>query len=217
MEKVLSTESLMVLIVLLLPGFVYGRVKHWVVQDREAEKSGVGEEIYANLVRSLVMLSVWPFAIGLSPVAGLVDAVASNRMEVFFSTWGHLWVGAFLVFIGPAVLGGLMGYGEVKELTNWLRRLVRLPAIEWSQAWDVAMGRASQATQAILVAVTIKNGQEIFGRYGKESSASRTGGYRDLYLQELWDVVDGQLAAVPGESILIRGSDIRSVRFMRQQ
>ena len=216
MEKVLSTESLMVLIVLLLPGFVYGRVKRWVVQDREAERTGVGEEIYSNLVRSLVMLSIWPLAFGLSPVRDLIHAVSGNQIEDFFSTFPHLLTGAFMVILGPAFLGGLMGFLEVKELTNWLRGLVRLPPIEWSQAWDVAMGRASQDRGLLLAHVTLKNGESVIGRYGRESAASRTGGYRDLYLQEVWDQRNGELAPAPGESILLRGSDIRSVRFVKQ-
>lgn len=216
MEKLLSTESLMVLIVLLLPGFVYGRVKRWVVQDREAEKTGVAEEIYANLVRSLVMLTIWSFGFGLPAVRHLIQAVDADQIEQVFSTGPSLLAYALMVFIGPAALGVLMGFAEVKDMTNAVRSRLGLSPIEWSQAWDVAMAKASQEHGLILVLITLKNGETIIGRYGKESAASRSGGYRDLYLQELWDRRNGELAPAPGESILVRGSDIGSVRFIKQ-
>jgi len=216
MEKVLTPESVMVLVVMLMPGFIYGRVKRWVTQRIDDEKPSVANEVYANLVRSLVMLMlVFPWGFGRSAIHHVFQAMSTGALDGAFTSFGAVLMYAVLLIIGPALLGGLMGVLEVNEVTGWMRRKFRLPPVVLNQAWDVAMSRASAEKGLILAEVALKNGETILGRYGPDSAASRSGGYRDLYLQEIWVGTNGALAPGNAGSILIRGSDIRSVRFIR--
>ncbi|MEY2117238.1 DUF6338 family protein [Rhodanobacter sp. FW106-PBR-R2A-1-13] len=216
MEKLLSAESIMVLVALLMPGFIYGRVKNWVTQRIDDEKPTVATEIYRHLVRSLVMLMViFPLGFGLPAIARLIRAIQANNLVGMFGSMPDVLTYAMMLIVGPGVLGCIVGMLEIKEVTGWARKAIGLPPVMLNQAWDVAMARAGSDRDRIIVDVVLKDGGTILGRYGQNSAASRSGGYRDLYLEELWTVNNGALVPAEGGSILIRGADIRSVRFIR--
>ena len=122
---------------------------------------------------------------------------------------------ALLQIVAPVVFGAVVGGLEVKEAFGKVRELMDLPRIVPNQAWDVALA-AAQANGAgfLILEIERRGNPPVLGRYGANSAVSRNGGYRDVFLEEIWQVADGSLVPSDAGGILVRGAEIQTVRFI---
>ena len=218
MEKVLSAESLMVMVTLLLPGFVFGRVKAWTTQKVSEEAEGMATTIYLNLVRSLLILAlICPISVGFASVHAVMTGVIGGDPATLFKDWHSAWVSMLLILGLPGGLGFFMGALEINEVPRKLRHWSHLPPVAYKQAWDVAFAtlEADEPGFVYILEIEKKQGPSVFGLYGKGSAASKSGGYRDVFLEDQFIAKEGALVSANTGGILCRGADISAIRFLK--
>lgn len=217
MENMVTSGTLMVLLILVIPGFIYGRAKCWVTQRQDWDES-VTVVLYINLVRSLVIFAFMiPLGLGMGEAHVYISAVATGNPAPLFADGGSVLLTAVMLIASPALCGWLMGGIELMQVTEWIREFIGLPPISYSQAWDAAFARARNPGKNFVFILEIekKKGGSVYGLYGAHSAASRSGGYRDVYLENTWGIQNGALCKISDSAILVRGAEIASVRFIR--
>lgn len=218
MENTLSAATVTVLLVLVIPGFIYGRVKAWTTQRPDSDKESLSAALYMNLVRSLVLLILMALADGVGIVHTYTAAIMSGDPKPLFSDGYSLGITALALIVEPAVLGFFMGAIDVLDVVGWVRRKLSMPPQRmFDYAWDQAFAQARSMDKghALILEVILKKGEPVYGMFGAKGAASRLGGYRDVYLDSLWGMQDGALAQVDEGGILIRGSEIAMIRFIQ--
>ena len=81
-------------------------------------------------------------------------------------------------------------------------------------AWDYVLSKGDP----YWVIVTLKDGGEVAGFYGKKSFASSSPESQDIYLEERWEMNgDGGLERLRTDSggVLVAANQIRSIEFFR--
>ena len=118
-----------------------------------------------------------------------------------------------LIFLGPALLGGVLGINVQKD---WFRGFLQrfglntihaLPA-----AWDWKFSKAGYS----YVLVTLKDGTRFAGLLGSDSFISSDPAERDIYIQWTYDIDrDNNNKWIPrdGNGVLIAAGEIRTVEF----
>lgn len=120
-----------------------------------------------------------------------------------------------LVFVGPAVLGLLLGLNARHEIGRRLLRQFGLSTVHvMPTAWDWKFAKA--VPQWMLV--TLKDGTCFAGFYSGCSFASSDPTERDLYIEQVHDVDDDhRWTAKSGCSVLIAAGEIRTIEFWPDQ
>lgn len=122
------------------------------------------------------------------------------------------WMG--IILLSPIVLGILMGYFQQRDIIRRLFQSVGLnPVHGIATSWDY---RFSRASTAVWVLVTLIDGSRIGGLFGSNSFASSSAAERDIYLQEIWEVVDDGPWQRPSRKtgIWIRGDQVKHIEFV---
>lgn len=117
----------------------------------------------------------------------------------------------FLVIV-PYILGLIAGIFAKK---GWIRKVLNKININTvhksSTAWDYVMDRAAY------VIVTLKSGEIIYGFYGSSSLASSYSLERDIYIEELYELINDEWEIIdPVQGIWISREEIQSIRFQFQ-
>ena len=211
------------LLLLVLPGWLYTTCKRWVIQEEQPKMEFA--EYIRIIVRSIFIISfvtavfeVFASAqIGTTFYGEINQAIFGDDIKAMFKTGSDAICSMCFLVAFPIVLGLLSGMLHgIGISAEKLRQNLALPALgSKDQAWDQAFGVASKSKLPILVEVDTKK-QKFYGLYGKNSCVSRSGGYRDVYIDQLWlvDTATGNLAPDPlGSKMLIKGNLIETVRF----
>lgn len=221
MEEILKM-GLPALLFLTIPGWLYTACKRWVMQD-DAPEMGVTEFLRV-VVRSMfimafgtAVLELWGEKAGHAFYDGVNQAVLGNSVNPMFAAPDVAWHAMEFLVLAPIVLGLVAGLLHGLGISaDKLRQLIPLPALSAKdQAWDQAFGLVAADKRSMVVEVQTKK-QTFYGRYGKSSCVSRSGGYRDIFLNEVW-FMDPQGFVAPdplGSKMLIKGNQIENVRFV---
>ncbi|MEO0938542.1 MAG: DUF6338 family protein [Pseudomonadota bacterium] len=158
---------------------------------------------HSDAILSYLALSALYGAMILPAFDGLVDGGANQTARTFY------WVA--LVFIGPAIVGILLGYSA---RTDAVRRLLKYcginPVHAVPTAWDWKFGGMKEQ----LVLVTLKDGTKFPGYCGPASFMSSDPSERDLYVEKIyaWGEDDAWLDdGVHG--LWINASEIKTIEF----
>lgn len=163
-----------------------------------------------------MLLMVMLFGVGPQAVHALLSTLSGGNPAVLYAGLAPTLMTALLLIVAPAVFGVVVGVLEVKEAFGKARELMDLPRIVLNQAWDVALAAAqSNGAGFLILEIERRGNPPVLGRYGANSAVSRNGGYRDVFLEEIWQVADGSLVPSDAGGILVRGAEIQTVRFIR--
>ncbi len=141
----------------------------------------------------------------------LVSPFVNLVLSTDKSSFGNAFAWFALIFVGPAVLGFLLGINVQKNLfRRALQRFGLNPVHAIPTAWDWKFGRMGEEW----VLVTLKDGTRFAGFCGPESFMSSDPEERDIYIQWIHDI-DGENNWSPrGETdVLITPGEIQSIEF----
>lgn len=126
------------------------------------------------------------------------------------------WTGDALEYVVlPALVGLLLGFTSANDVVDSaLRKFGLAPIHQIPAAWDYAFSRLRGNT---FVLVTLNDGSQVAGFFGKQSFASSSDKERDLLIEDVWVVNTRGPWTKPAteKSILLCGKDIRFVEFIR--
>lgn len=116
-----------------------------------------------------------------------------------------------LTFVGPAVLGLLLGVNIQKDLfRRVLQRCGLNPVHVIPTAWDWKFGVMKEQW----VLVTLKDGTRFAGFCGNDSFMSSDPAERDIYIQWIYDIDDNNNWSQRGENgVLIAAGEISTIEF----
>lgn len=196
MPKLLSLNSLYLILVFIVPGFIALSVRSQFITGR------IPSENKASLLSYLTISVVYG-----ALVLPFVDPELMGKSRL---TW------FVLVFFGPILLGLLLGLNIQKDLVRrLLNRFGLYPVHAIPTAWDWKFNGMTEQW----VLVTLKDGTRFAGFYGEESFTSSSPDERDMYLQWVYDINDdGTLSPPDGEKgVLIAAGEIRTIEFLTVQ
>ena len=192
MPKLLSLNSLYLILLFIVPGFIALFVRSQFITTKRPSDSNT-----AALLSYLTISVVYG-----SLVLPCVDPALLQR-----STWA--WFG--LVFVGPVVLGLLLGINVQKDLVRrFLNWFGLYPVHAIPTAWDWKFSGMEEQW----VLVTLKDGTRLAGLYGSQSFTSSTPGERDMYIERVYDIDDtGTLFLTNEKGVLIAAGEISTIEF----
>jgi hypothetical protein len=123
-----------------------------------------------------------------------------------------IWIGN--IFLGPALLGLILGAAGQRGWGNWLADKLRLSTVHViPTAWDWRFSTIPR--NGLFLMVTFSSGEQVVGFFGGRSFASSDSGERDLYIEEEYILnEDGSWQARPERvGILIPVKEIKYVEF----
>ena len=116
-----------------------------------------------------------------------------------------------LIFVGPVILGILLGANIQKDL---LRRLLERCKLKVVHSVPTAWDWKFSALNEHWVLVTLKDGTRFGGYYGSNSFASSDPNERDIYIQWIYDINDPNNWKPQGEKgVFIASGEIQSIEI----
>ena len=116
-----------------------------------------------------------------------------------------------LIFVGPVILGILLGVNIQKDLVRRLLEQCKLKVVHSvPTAWDWKFAALNEQW----VLVTLKDGTRFGGYYGPDSFASSDPKERDIYIQWIYDINDPNNWKSQGEKgVFIAAGEIQSIEI----
>ncbi len=195
MELLKSFDNLYAAMGLLVPGLVILFVRSQFVTDRRPPQSSV--------LLSYLTVSLIYYAIAF-PFLDHIRSMYENKDE-------KVWAWSILIFVGPAILGLLLGINIQKNLLHRLLQWCGLnPVHAIPTAWDWKFG--NMPPQWVLV--TLKDDTRFVGLCGLRSFISSDPAERDIYIEQIYDIDDEDNWSWRGEKgVLIAPGEIRTIEF----
>jgi hypothetical protein len=119
-----------------------------------------------------------------------------------------------IIFITPLLLGLIFGFANQQQLVERGLAILGFRILSgFPSAWDYKFSRINEP---LWVLVTLKDGSQVAGRFGKNSFASSESSERDLYLESVYQLLENKpWERVPETSgILIKAEEIRYIEFL---
>jgi hypothetical protein len=155
-------------------------------------------------------------ALAYACISSIYYAAAHPVLQYWGPRW-H-WNPTFTVFVEylalPVAIGIAVAATANRVWTDRFWRAIGLqPVHHIPTAWDYVFSDLS-SEQFILV--TLTDGSQVAGLFGRGSFASSNEGERDLLIASVWDITESGWTE-PGErrSVLLCGKDIKCVEFLR--
>lgn len=194
LTDLLLLENLPPILALFAPGLVVLFVRSQFVTGRRPPHS---EALLSYLIVSVIYYALtFPF----------VDFALSIHESFYCKVLAWFT----LIFIGPVLLGLILGLNIQKDL---FRRLLRRgglhPIHAIPTAWDWKFGRMREEW----VLVTLKDGTRFAGLCGQESFISSDPTERDIYIQENYEVDDQNTWTRRENGVLIASNEIQTIEF----
>ncbi len=195
MHEISSTNSVYYVLAFLVPGLVAIFVRAQFITGRLPKHN---EARLTYFVISMIYYAI--------TLPGLEVALTSQGTPYF-----RTFVWFLLIFIGPAILGLVLGLNSQK---GWLRQFIQYfglnPVHTLPTSWDWKFGNMG----AQWVLVTLKNGTRFAGYCGSSSFISSDPNERDLYIERIFDLNDDDEWKPRGENgVLITGGEISTIEF----
>ncbi|MCY3751448.1 MAG: DUF6338 family protein [Gammaproteobacteria bacterium] len=181
---------------LLVPGLIVLSVRSQFLTGRRPPHSAA--------LLSYLTVSVIYYALALPFVHFILSFQEAGNSKVLL-TWFAL------IFIGPALLGLLLGVNIQKDLFRRALKYCGLNPIHViPTAWDWKFGNMTEQW----VLVTLKDGTRFAGFCGDESFMSSDPSERDIYIQWTYDIDDQNKWSSRGESgVLIAAAEVQTIEF----
>ena len=192
MTKLLSLNSLYLILVFIVPGFIALSVRSQFITGRILSENKVSLLSYLT-ISVIYGALVLPF---IDP-----ELIGESRLIWFV-----------LVFVGPIFIGLLLGLNVQKDLVRRLLNWFGLyPVHAIPTAWDWKFS----STPEQWVLVTLKDGTRFGGFYGAQSFTSSSPDERDMYIQWVYDIDEDGTWSVPDSEngLLIAAGEIRTIEF----
>ena len=195
MPDLKSFDNLYLVLGFLVPGLIALFVRSQFVTGRSPP--------HAAALLSYLTVSVVYYALAL-PFVGFVLSIQKPGYEKALAWFA-------LAFVGPAVLGMLLGINIQKDLfRRVLQRCGLNPVHVMPTAWDWKFGGMKEQW----VLVTLKDGTRFAGFCGQDSFMSSDPTERDIYIQQIYDLDDNNNWSSPGDKgVFIAPGEIRTVEF----
>jgi hypothetical protein len=125
---------------------------------------------------------------------------------------GWKWLAwCVLIFIGPAILGILLGLNIRK---GWTKKIINQFGVSTIHpvncAWDWHFGQCVECW----VIVKLKDGSSWGGFLGAKSFMSSDSSERDLFIEQVYEVKDGEPWGERGSSVWIAHGEIQTLEFL---
>ena len=181
---------------LLVPGLIVLSVRSQFLTGRRPSHSAA--------LLSYLTVSVIYYALALPFVDFILSFQKPDNSNVLL-TW------FVLIFIGPALLGLLLGVNIQKDLFRSVLQYIGLNPIHViPTAWDWKFGNMTEQW----VLVTLKDGTRFAGFCGDESFMSSDPSERDIYIQWTYDIDDQNNWSSRGENgVLIAAGEVQTIEF----
>lgn len=186
-------------IAFIIPGFIITSIKNKVIPCRNKEYN---MKIINFFVYSFLNLFLWSIPIY------LMFKDLSFCQNHFFMTWLILLI---IIFISPTAIALVIIFiNESEKIKTWFSNL-NINIIEPEpSAWDFKFSNMSSKW----VIVTLKDDKIIAGFMGSDSCASSNENDRDLYINEVYKIIDGKWEKVKNTNgILIKQEEIKYIEF----
>lgn len=158
----------------------------------------VGEGLLAYVTLSLIYHALtYPIAY---PLYGMALSSSWNKAAWFI-----------LIFLGPAVIGLLLGLNIRKGWTKWLLTKLRINTVHPIHcAWDWRFGNCEECW----VLAVLKDGTQWAGYMGVDSFMSSDSAERDIYIEKVYEILEEGKPWVPRtSSVWIAHGEIQSLEF----
>ena len=216
------------LLVLVIPGYIYTAARQFMigsiikpVDTGEAIRIVI-RSVFVNTMTALVLLLGQHHnpASSATFFQTVQLPLSSGNTAVLIGSEPQAWH-AVLSFVAlPGCYGAIIGMFRRAgwSIEDLLRRKFKNLAQTSDQAIDqalfVSLNACKKDEKALIIGVRTKDGM-VYGRFGTQSMLSKSGGYRDLYLEEAWEEGgDGNLVKASNpSSIMIKGSAIDALIF----
>lgn len=166
-----SSDMLFHLVAFMVPGFLWYRTSRAFFVSSE---SGDLPSTIRFLLFALINYALW-----FLQVRFLLDEnyYSANPLGAF-----ALWV--VIIIISPVVLGAIHGFIQQRDLVRFALAQVGVFPLESSPtAWHFLFSRLSRTKGGEWIVVTLKDGKQIFGHFGSNSSASSGPTEHDIYIE----------------------------------
>jgi hypothetical protein len=120
-----------------------------------------------------------------------------------------------IIFISPLLLGLMFGLANQQQLVERGLAILGFRTLSgFPSAWDYKFSRINEP---LWVLVTLKDGSQVAGRFGKNSFASSESSERDLYLESVYQLSedDPWQPVTETSGILIKADEIRYIEFLK--
>jgi uncharacterized protein DUF6338 len=202
MSGLVNIDTVYIAIFFLVPGYIFLTFRNQFVagQDRLGT-----EQLLAFVTYSALNLALFGWILFALPQVA--------RGWVVVLTW------AFVLLIGPAVLGFVSGMWTQKELGSRLYEFFGLSLVHpTARSWDWVFHRVDPC----FVLVTLKDGSQCAGYWGvnatgTQSFASSDPKERDLYISQVFEISDEGPWRPTQKSIFIAAGEIRTVEFIQEE
>lgn len=193
MDGLLDAAKLQIFLVFAVPGIVALYVR---AQFLTGRMPPIAEGAIAYVILSLIYHAL------AYPIATPLYAQTSS---------GWMMLGWFaLLFLGPAVLGCLLGLNVRKGWTQKLLNKAQLNTVHpVHSAWD---WRFAECQECWVLAV-LKDGTKWAGYLGQKSFMSSDPAERDLYIQQVHEIGPGNIWTPRTSSVWIAHGEIQSLEF----
>lgn len=182
--------------IFVLPGFLMSRI---IDISNPAHKEGYGIYILRCLLLSLVncACSSWVF--------GIVFKLKEIRVLYWLSLLGAE------LFVSSSIALVISVLKQKQIIQKFFRRIGLNPCFSTPTAWDYALSKP----ESRFVAVTLMDGNQIYGFYSGNSYSSSAFDGRDLFLEKTYTLKDDKWCLLPhSEGILISNNQICTIEFM---
>lgn len=191
-----------------LAGFILASVRsRYVLGERPRAAEFIFESVILSLLNQMVFLFLVFLATILCEIlvpdtAGILAWMSATRVPFFLETLAL-----------PVMLGLFLDLALRRGWSEAVLRSLAMPIIHPTRrAFDFAFG---DITTKRFVIVTYADGTVVYGFFGANSLTSSDPANRDIYLELLYDVVDGVWRpTMPPKSALLLLRDLRSIEFI---
>jgi hypothetical protein len=119
-----------------------------------------------------------------------------------------------IIFISPFFLGLIFGFISQQQLVEQILANLGFRILSgFPSAWDYQFSRINEP---LWILVTLKDGSQVAGRFGRNSLASLEPSERDLYIDSVYQVLEDNPWQPVTETfgILIKAEEIRYIEFL---
>lgn len=187
----------------LVPGFIYSGVISAFVPTRAHKEKEL-------LLLRYLTATAFNYAICSPLIYALVFGVAFPNRPI-----GQAFCWFFVVFVAPVILALTRARLVQRDGLGWLYRLVGLRAISpIPTGWDWVFS----TTDPCYLLITLTDGTEIAGYFGRRSMASSDPERKDIFIERVYTIPEDGSAWVQVEGSLgmhIDGSQIAFIEFRR--
>lgn len=194
MEKLLKLETIGLALFFAVPGLIIVYVRGQFVPNR---RPSLADSSLNYLTLALVYQAI---------VFPITHAIIAAHVVPWLNYLE--WLG--LLFIGPAILGGVIG---LNARQGWTRSLLAKLKINTSHPIDSAWDWRFSGCETCWVLAVLKDGTKWAGYLGDGSFMSTDADERDLYIDRVYEIGSENVWTAKGSGVWIATGELQSLEF----